>query len=253
MKKLIILINFTLFAILISSCGDILNPEQDTHTTPIKYHKVLKDQEHSVIMPLKVGYYWVYKVTSFNSDGSIKSIGYDTTIVKKDTIINGEKWFLVDDPSSIDCFEYFCLTNTNIGLYSNNLGSEFTLLRAEYPPKHQTYLFSEEEYPTQVRYYDDYGNLIDQRIVWLLSSFWIDIEKINSFLIFNKTFDCYKYKMNSEFKIEGKKYNVPEYPADIEYFVPNLGLVRKEYCMSDTAKNLKMYRLRELIYTNVVF
>ncbi|MEI6089778.1 MAG: hypothetical protein WCR42_04960 [bacterium] len=251
MRKLFILFNLLVLVLLISSCGDILNPEPDTHTTKIKYHSVLKDQEHSVIMPLKVGNIWVYKVTELNGDGSVNEITYDTTIVKKDTLLNGEKWFLVSDPNSKACSDPLLLTNTDKGLYSNFLGCDCSLLRAEYPVKHQSYLYCSDEYPTEVRIYEEYGKLSEGKIVWVLSSFWIGIEKINDYLIFNNTSVCYKYKMNAEVKTDGKKVYVKEYPADIEYFVPNLGLVRKEYCTADTAKKLKMSRLRELIYTNV--
>ncbi|MEI6089779.1 MAG: hypothetical protein WCR42_04965 [bacterium] len=251
MKKLFISFNLLVLVLLISSCGDIINPEPDTHTTPIKYHSVLKDQEHSVIMPLKVGYYWVYRVTSFNPDGSSESISYDTTFVKKDTLIDGCKWFILSDPGATDWVIYRCLTNTDIGLCSNGSKCLGSLLRAEYPVKHKTYLYCDEEYPTQVRYYDDDGNLIDQRIVYATTNLWIDIQKISGYSLFYNSFDCFKYIMWVELKAETKVQFAKDYPSANEYFIPNIGLVRKEYCTSDSLRNLKMYRLRELIYTNV--
>ena len=51
--------------------------------------------DKSVILPLKIGNYWVYKVTN-TIDGKVET---DTLKVARDTLIKGEKWFIVNHTS----------------------------------------------------------------------------------------------------------------------------------------------------------
>jgi hypothetical protein len=248
MKKLFITFNLFVLILLISSCGDILNPVPDTHHTKIKYHIILKDQEHSVIMPLKIGNMWIYKVSGVSYDGKTDFIGYDTILVKRDTIIKGEKWFIAKDPSSNS--ENVVLTNTDVGLLCNP-ECDCGLLRAEYPAEYTTYLYLQGYYPTLMRIFDNQGNLIDQKIVLLLSHMWVDVETTNDYFIFDKSFDCYKYSMRAEYDKDGKTQAIPEYEPMIEYFVPDLGLVRKDYSRFGNSNKPIIYKRMELIYTNV--
>ena len=248
MRKIFISFSLLALILLISSCGDILNPEPDTHTSKIKYHTMLKDQEHSVIMPLKVGNMWIYKVSSVSYDGKTEFIGYDTLIVKRDTIIKGEKWFIAKDPSSTD--KEVVLTNTDIGLICNP-DCFCGLLRAEYPAKYSTYLYMAGDYPTQVPYYNDQGELIDTKIVYAYAYFWMDVESIDDYTIFNKTFGCLKYQMRGYNKLNGKIHSLSHFQPTIEYFIPDLGLVRKDFCNLEHGDIINIIKRIELIYTNV--
>ncbi|MEI6089776.1 MAG: hypothetical protein WCR42_04950 [bacterium] len=248
MRKFLIAINLLVLVLLISSCGDIINPEPDVHKTKIKHHIILNDQEHSVIMPLKIGNMWVYKVSGVSSDGTTEFIGYDTILVKRDTIIKSEKWFIAKDPSSNGT--EVILTNTDVGLLCNP-ECFCGILRAEYPAKYSSYLLYTSDWPTYIRVFNNQGELIDQNIIFVMVHAWIDVEMINEYTIFNKSVDCYKYQMRAEFDKEGQTFNVPVYEPTLEYFVPDLGLVRKDFCRIENETNLRIYKRMELVYTNV--
>jgi hypothetical protein len=44
------------------------------------------------IVPLAIGNQWVYHITEF-ADGSVTRSYYDTLTIRRDTLINGEKWY----------------------------------------------------------------------------------------------------------------------------------------------------------------
>lgn len=249
MRKILILMNFAVLVILISSCEGLLNPEPDTHTTQIKYHKVLKDQEHSVIMPLKEGNMWTYKVTDIKNNKSHNA----TIIVKKDTLINGTSWFFVNFP--IYNNEYVCITNTDVGLSHNCLiCPSLELLQAEYPVNYTTYLYKQEDYPTQFRDYSDDGVLIDQYILTVNNKYWVDVEIIKDFPTIYGKLEAYKYSMRGESNWTSKSNEKKQSESKlvfIEYFVPDLGLVRKELCEKNADGTLNIYELWELTSTNV--
>jgi hypothetical protein len=59
--------------------------------------QILEPQEiiSEGVIPLKVGYKWTWEVTSYNEDGvKIDSHLYYSEVIK-DTIINGENWFIL--------------------------------------------------------------------------------------------------------------------------------------------------------------
>jgi hypothetical protein len=247
--------NLAVLVLFISSCGDLLNPESDTHTSQIKYHSVLKDQEHSVIMPLKVGNMWIYKVTELNGDGSVKGITFDTTLVRKDTIIDGEKWFITGDPTPEGRCDIICIANTDIGLVQNCLSCpKNNLLLAEYPSKFKTYLFNEEDYPTQLRDYSDTSEISDLFIICVNTKYWYEVVKVNSFITNYGVYDTYKYKLwveSSYINKKNVKVNIPNNRFNLEYYVPDLGLVLAE-CWDKTSQGLEfIFIKKELIYTNV--
>jgi hypothetical protein len=244
MKKTFILFNLLVLVILISSCGDILNPEPDTHTTPIKYHYVLKEQEHSVIMPLKVGNMWVYKVTELNGDGSVNKISYDTLLVKKDTIRNHEKWFIIDNSSVTYELGFLLFTNTDVGLFSNE-DCSCNILKAEYPNIYKRYLYLHLDFPITDR--DSLGEPYNQ---YINTDVWTDVERLVDYSTYLGIFDCFKYKTWSESKKKGKIILAFD-RVTIEYYVPNLGLVYKELCKRNDDESLNIYETWELIYTNV--
>ena len=71
------------------------------------------------MIPLKVGFKWTWNVTSYDINGNIKQSHLYYTQVIKDTIINGEKWFLL---SEMDYPESYLNTNRNGVTYSYYAG-----------------------------------------------------------------------------------------------------------------------------------
>jgi hypothetical protein len=52
----------------------------------------------TVIMPLTIGNMWVYEVSGLDTiDNTMKPVRIDTFEVRRDTIIDGERWFVVKD------------------------------------------------------------------------------------------------------------------------------------------------------------
>jgi hypothetical protein len=253
MKKLFISFSLLALVLLISSCGDILNPESYTHTSKIKYHSVLKDQEHSVIMPLKVGNMWVYKVTELNGDGSVKAITYDTTLVTKDTLINKEKWFITVNSQLKDRLGPLLLTNTDVGLFSNEDCSCKTL-KAEYPVRYHKYLLQLDELPLQIRIYDEHGELNDQPTTFASAFIWVDVEILSAYNSYYGIFKTFKYNTWCDISYinkESKKIKLLPNGQYTEYYVPDLGLVHKEFfnILSDSTQSLA--KIWELTFTNV--
>lgn len=252
MKKYIFAINLLALIILISSCEDIVDADNKIKKTKIEYQSVNQNQETSVIMPLKIGNYWVYKVTELNDDGTTKSTGYDTTYVIKDTLINGEKWFLTYDRSFSDHSKLVCLTNTNVGLYINDMICYCYSLRAEYPAKHTSYLFSEEEdRDVKVRRYSDDGKLLEEKTVNIRSRIMVDVAKLSNYKSSYGIYDCFSYNSRLEWTVDGQTAESFKPIVTKEYYVPDLGLIRKEYSTGDKEQNMKIYAFRELISTNV--
>ncbi|MEI6089773.1 MAG: hypothetical protein WCR42_04935 [bacterium] len=252
MKKYIFGINLLAILLFISSCDDIVDADNNILKTKIEYQSVNQDQEKSVIMPLKVGNIWVYKVTELNDDGSTKSMWYDTTYVIKDTIINSEKWFLTADPNYSFNTEKVCLTNTDVGLYVNDMKCFCYSLRAEYPAKHSSYLFSEEEdREVKVRSYSDDGKLIEEKTVNIRSSIVVDVAKHLSYQSSYGIYDCYSYNLRFEAIVDGQIAELSKPIVTNEYFVPDLGLIRKEYSAYNNEEIMKIFKISELIYTNV--
>jgi len=71
-----------------------------------------KDEESSVIIPLKIGNYWIYRVTVLNKP----DVKIDTLTVTKDTLIRGEKWYIINHSLWHD-FKWVLQNKTN-GLYA---------------------------------------------------------------------------------------------------------------------------------------
>ena len=95
-----------------NACKDVVDADENVQKTLLTYNKILDDQTHSVIMPLKTGNTWIYQVTR----QAPLSIYYDTIVVYEPVTINGEKWFKVKYPM-ISETEIIKMTNTDVGLW----------------------------------------------------------------------------------------------------------------------------------------
>ena len=54
-------------------------------------------QPIEIIMPLQVGNEWIYKIIDYNSDGEVLSAGSFKRAVVKDTLINKQTWFILNN------------------------------------------------------------------------------------------------------------------------------------------------------------
>lgn len=239
MKKYIFPINLLAILLLISSCEDIVDADYKIKKTKINYNTVIADQENDVIMPLKIGNVWVYRITDYDFDGNIDDISYDSILVKKDTIINGEKWYVLVQPMHGYSHSTY-MTNTNTGLFFTRTDYEKeSYIRAEYPVKHSTYYVANQ--PLN-EIYGDPGTAYNDTI-----DVWTDVESLNNYSFNYGKFNCYKYST----WWEARKQNISYKPFEIEYYVPNLGIIKYEEYRHEDNNIMKISTTAELIFTNV--
>jgi hypothetical protein len=132
MKSNVILMLITVLFIM-TSCDDIVNSDSNIKKTSLDYSYVLDNQETGVIMPLKVGYKWLYSVDKVNEENVAISNRIDSIVVLREVMLENEKWFEVYFP--MFSREYNVLmTNTDKGLiiYCEQC-LEKKFLWAEYP------------------------------------------------------------------------------------------------------------------------
>lgn len=240
MKKYILAINLLALLILISSCQDIVDADNSIlKTKKIVYKTVKQDQEKDVIMPLKVGNLWVYRVTDYNTDQTVSKIFYDSLLVQKDTIINGEKWFVVVNPSN-KLTDPMYLTNTDKGLYfrRSEWGNE-SLLRAQYPLVNSTYYVG---YQAFTHLFNDPDTHINDTM-----DCWANPSIITNYGTDYGTFNAYSYQTWWNLR----KQKITFDPWFIENYIPNLGLVEVRNFENDLTNGTTLSRVAYLVYTNL--
>jgi hypothetical protein len=132
MKKFIIAAIIA-FSFIMASCGDIVDSENNINKIKQNYNSVKSDQEHGVIMPLKVGDKYIYQVTQYWNGGPIELVYNDSIVVKSEVLINGEKWFQVHYPMLNNENDIY-LTNTDLGLWFKcDICNKASYLLAHYP------------------------------------------------------------------------------------------------------------------------
>jgi hypothetical protein len=147
MKKYI-LAAVAAICLILSSCGDIVDSENNIHKTKLNYNSVKSDQEHGVIFPLKTGYKYFYQVTQYWSSGQISLIYNDSIVVKGEVLINGERWFQVHYPMLNNGTDIY-LTNTDLGLWLKcDICNKASYLLAHYPLVNSTQPNGEFEFNT---------------------------------------------------------------------------------------------------------
>jgi hypothetical protein len=97
---------------IVSSCKKDLAP---TNANPF---------ESKVIIPLKVGNQWTYRITTFDSSGHTMFYGSLVLSIVNDTVIQNERWFLWNDGGAL-------YTNRRDGYWLFNNGA--SLLYVKYP------------------------------------------------------------------------------------------------------------------------
>jgi hypothetical protein len=145
-----------------------------------------ESQPNTVAWPLKVGDTWIYRYLGYDNQGSQTSDYIDSTFFSRDTIINGETWFVINNSSS-------AFGNRNDGLWRyalTNTSSPFLVVK----------------YPTLVG--DTYN----------IGSYKATVASINEPLNLPAgNFNC--------IKLEIKGTDATDFIEE-EYIVPNIGQVR---------------------------
>lgn len=130
MKKILCIITFSL---LIVSCSDIINSDPNLKIDKETIFKVKTDQEHNVIMQLKIGNKWHYSVSEYYSNGNLYRSYIDSIVVLGDTLINNGRWFKVYCPMLYKG-DYVLLTNLDKGLWCiSPFGNNQSYLVAQFP------------------------------------------------------------------------------------------------------------------------
>ena len=142
------------------------------------------------IIPLKIGNTWTYRETNFNPNGSVSSVTQYGLIVTKDTIAQNERWFQFSSGS--------WGRNSQDGLLLNMFHSWDDIVLAY-------------KYTATV---GDMCEALDYVTTKVIST--------NDVISVPKgSFSCYKYQSN--------RTDFPDNRLEmIEWFSPNIGLVRKE-------------------------
>ena len=125
-------------SIIIISCKDAVDSDENVKKTYWDYSKILSDQNDDVIMPLSVGNQWVYSVSTYDANGLlVKSDDSSYISVDKQVSISNEIWYQTNFLKD----ELF-LANTDKGLWrkcdceSNSfLLANFPVLETEYSSK----------------------------------------------------------------------------------------------------------------------
>lgn len=214
MKNLNFVFNMIFISLFLISCGDIIDSELNTRTTILEYKYVKSDQEHSVIMPLKAGNVWYYKVSEFADDGiKIKNIYYDSVLVLSKIEIKGEIWFQVYFPF-ITKEKPVLMTNTDVGLWVKCDDCESkSFLWAKYPDIGKNFISEKKE----VSIIDGSGNSIGSNIVTIAKS----SGKENIQLSTGNSFPAIKY---SGWFLKSDSISLENHFMD-EYFEPDFGLL----------------------------
>lgn len=223
------------FTIALISCGDIVDSDSNIKKTSLDYSSVLDNQETGVIMPLKVGNKWLYKVTEYFSTGEIYSSYYDSIVVKSEEYKNGEKWYKVYLPMLTTMNDVY-ITNTDKGLWFINDNPISSYLIANYPIKYSKYRNGELLFRTR---------LFDNSIFSDSSTRYLSSNVDNS--IFNNLRSTHQYKQTYYLK-ETKR----EILSSESYFAENYGILKYNLYVTDLMKAnsepqlWKSYELTEL-------
>lgn len=233
MKYFNFLITVTAFVMLVSACkevNDIVDSDKNIKITKIELGKVRENQETGIIMPLKAGNEWFYRVTDYDNFGNVLR-KYNTSVkVNGEKIIDNEKWFEVQFPMISEKYPVY-MTNTDVGLFSQCPGSpEYkgsTFLTAKYPDINNTFYsgFIIDTITTT-------STFLDSSSIWQQSS----NQSIN---VPKGDFNCVKYAgyyKSQNPMLEGK-------PFMTTYFTPDFGLVKAEIYPPGAQYIRKVYEL----------
>ena len=167
----------------------------------------------NVLMPLKIGNYWIYKITYYENPESMKSIEIDTISIIGDTIIKNEKYYKILYKGYTDVL----MVNKNDGLYVKIISNVILTLRfLRYPVNPNTnytgYIYLKIE---------EYNEDIDKTY-----SFAMNVETLNENVkVQAGTFKCIKY-ISPDFDIDYKGKIYIEWDSTHIFLAPNIGIIK---------------------------
>jgi hypothetical protein len=101
-SKILLVFQFIVVLLLIDGCKKDDNPV-DQGGTP----------QATVLMPLKIGNQWTYRVISYDTSGTVQHVDTSTFKIVRDTTIQSEKWYFIGQDSTA----YELLTNRSDGVW----------------------------------------------------------------------------------------------------------------------------------------
>jgi hypothetical protein len=203
--------------LILTSCEDIVNSDDNIKKTGYLYNKVLNSQETSVLMPLKVGNSWHYNVKEYDSSGTVIKEYTDSIVVLDKINYRGETWFrvrMIDMGSAWNSI----LTNTDKGLYRSDEKSSLDcrIIVAQYPDNRSPFIALHEE-NVMVMYFDGEKDVIDTVTNQLI------IELNNNYTATYKSSN-YPAREYSTYSYVVELGDKSKTLYKVEVFVPNLGL-----------------------------
>lgn len=238
MKNIFMVITAILIVLMVSSCDDIINSDENLNKFEIKYNYVLKNQTKSVIMPLHAGNNWIYMITKYDIKGNIESQSFDTISVTREIKINNEIWFEVIN-SMYHYTDSTVMVNTDLGLwYKCNPCDSLSYLEAQYPIKNSPYYAGENKFNYMIPDSNDSFILISETIHRMAK-----FENVPKIKVPAGTFECIKYINWFESINLSKTYN----PRYTRYYVPDLGMIKQENFVNTLDDTTKIFEIYELI------
>lgn len=228
-----------LLLIVMSSCKDVIDSDPNYDKT-YKKGAILANQMNDVLQPLCSGNYWIYKVTTFDSDRTVTSVRNDTMKVIDSVTVDGDLWYRMDQ------FNY--LINTESGLWSK-CGECTSAPRFEfpYPCKNGNLEFYYEFGNHHSKVVDSSGNYLD---IYSSDTIYrnMDVMKETSVTINSIDYSTIKYsylnilKSNIPFiELKSKDWRREE------YYVQNLGKVYYKLYKNEIGGPLYLSETWELI------
>ncbi|TAL68604.1 MAG: hypothetical protein EPN82_10015 [Bacteroidetes bacterium] len=236
---LIVLQLSLLLILLLSSCKDIINSDENINKYDIHYNYVLTDQTHNVIMPLHVGNNWIFNVKEFKSGSFVREY-FDTIKVVNELLQNNEKWFEVMWINDINSILY--LTNTDAGLWMKcNICDNRSTLEAQYPSLSSPYLACKYDDMHTIVYNDTTEQYEEMNYEFYR---WTNIDNFSGVVVPAGSFNGLKFINGLEDKSTKVKFSLSYIP----YYVPDLGPIKFEYyVLSSKVDSSNLNLLYELI------
>ena len=193
-----IIILISVFAFVVSSCGDSLGYEDNIK---VEYG------ETEELLPLTIGNYWNYDIVHYDSYGNINKRDTVKIEVLDMTLFNDTNWYYFSNCSEIlpELAESAMFKNSDSGLVVTSIMDRvIDELLFQYP--------AEINSEIKISYPDDEGKYIERELSSLN-----EIVKINS-----TEYKCCKY-WDTLYNYDGTaEYN----PMNVYYFKPGTGLVK---------------------------
>lgn len=153
-------------------------------------------------MPLKVGNYWTYQVSDYDSEGNVVGTSSYTRAVVKDTVINGGKWYILNNGSIVQ-------NNQSGYVYFNKFNR----------PGDEAVMIYQNASTGGIGYMYTYPNYE----LWVLTTRTYELAPFVTSL---GNFSCYTFTVERQYKQPGSSSASSTFQKD--YVSPSVGLVRSD-------------------------